>query len=114
MEHEIIKIYQPNVGDHIKCTSRYSNYNVMLEIAVAKGFRFVDLYRQMKNTKKVSSFLMHLEPMSPDNDSSVLDNLKGLLKEIHKVFGYNATVNALGYSDDDDFVPTVYVRIFVD
>lgn len=114
MGHEIIKICQPNVEDHIKCTSRYSNYNVMLEIAVAKGFRFVDLYRQMENTKKVSSFLMHLEHESPDITSLVLDNLQDLLKEIHKVFGYRAIVNALGYSDDDDFVPTVYIRIFVD
>ena len=114
MEHEIIKICQPNVDEHIKCTPRYGNYKAMREMATAKGFNFINLYRQMENTKKVSSFLMHLEPMSPDNNSSVLDNLKGLLKEIHKAFGYNATVNALGYSDDDDFVPTVYVRIFVD
>lgn len=114
MEHEIIKICQPNVDEHIKCTPRYGKYKAMLEMATAKHFNFINLYRQMENTKKVSSFLMHLEPMSSNNDSSVLDNLKGLLKEIHDVFGYWATVNALGYSDDDDFVPTVYVRIWVD
>ena len=114
MEHEIIKICQPNVADHIKCTSRYGNYKAMREMATAKGFNFIDLYRQMENTKKVSSFLIHLEPMSSDITSSVLANLQALLKELHKVFGYKAIVNALGYADDDDFVPTVYIRILVD
>ena len=115
------KIKCTTVDDCIKCSPRHSGYKQIEEIVDSVrhdtkiGFHLIDVYREMKTTKKVHCYTVHLEISQEDFECNILRGLGTLMYALKAVpKSWSVYVHSLGYSDDEYTVPTVYINILID